>query len=100
MSFDVNMIPDGKKNAVHLDVLAQLADLHPRAVKECIKEARRAGVPILSGDDGYWLGTQEEQTQFIDRMQRQALCRLKTISDMKKNVCRVRGGNNASVQSK
>lgn len=95
----IALIPTGKKNAVHLDVLAQIADLHPRAVKKIIKNARRSGAPILSGIEGYWIGTKEEQAQFLQMMKKQALARLKTIGDMQKNAECLEGDNNASVQS-
>lgn len=93
----INLIPKGKENAVHLNVLARLADLHPRAVKKIIKDARRNGAPILSGIEGYWIGTKEEQVQFLRMMKGQALSRLKTISDMQKNAESLGGGNDASI---
>lgn len=80
----LNLIPEGKENAVHLEALAKQTGRETRTVKEMIKQLRRQGMPILSNVGGYWIGTQEETEDFFSGMKKQALCRLKTIGDMKK----------------
>lgn len=81
-----NLIPYGKKNAVHLDVLSQITGMSTRAVKRCIKDARQEGVPILSSDCGYWMGTDEEKQQFVDLMYKQALSRFVTVKAIRQQL--------------
>jgi biotin operon repressor len=90
----LNLIPEEKENAVHLETLASQTGRETRNVKEMIKQLRRQGIPILSDAGGYWIGSQEEAELFFTGMKKQALCRLKTIGDMKKCMMNYYKGEN------
>lgn len=83
----LHAIPTGKENAIHLEELSQRLDMHPQAIKECIKELRRQYGAVFSGSNGYWTSdSQEECENFIRMMKRQAISRLKSIRLMEQNV--------------
>lgn len=76
----VAAIPKGKENAIHQLELSAALQLHPSAVKKCVKQARQQGSPILSSSKGYWLSESKEETaQYVQMMRRQALSRLSVI---------------------
>ena len=77
-------IPKGRKNAVNLGTLCDRLQIGPTAIKRAIREERKKGTPILSGREGYWISTdQEEIEHFNNALRGQALARFATIKGMK-----------------
>ena len=46
----------GESNAVHLKELERVFKIDTRTIRRHINDLRQFGVPICSGDKGYWIG--------------------------------------------
>lgn len=67
-------IPYGAKYAVSQETLAQILDTDKRQVRLYIEQARRQGVPICSGNEGYFLPlTPAEALPYIIAQKRRIL---------------------------
>ena len=66
-------IPQGEANAIHMAELAAAVGCNERALRKRIAALRAAGVPVLSGNSGYWLPTADadELRHFVRLKQRQ-----------------------------
>lgn len=85
----LSVIPKGKRNAIHLEELANRLGLSPRDTKAAVKAARRRHV-ICSGQCGYWLPeTRIECESFITMMCRQAKSRFVTIKHIKAELAKI-----------
>ena len=83
MNSIARFIPGSKDKAKHLGTLVKELGASETKVKGLIKDARREGVPIMSGKSGYWLASSnEEQAAFIERLSEQAYSRLKTAREL------------------
>lgn len=51
----IELIPIGVANAIKQKELAAITGLSEREVRAAVLSARRKGVPICSGDKGYWI---------------------------------------------
>lgn len=84
-------VPKGKANAIHLNELAELLNMHPAAVKKAIKEARKTE-PIVSGQRGYWIAeSREEMEVFVKSMHKQAISRLSSSKFINENLKQLEG---------
>ena len=62
-----------RRTPKHLGEIAMESGVEPRIVKEAIRELRIAGVPIVSGQEGYWMwnGKDESWKNFIAQMNKE-----------------------------
>lgn len=83
----VNHIPHGRENAEHLESLCSRLSLPPTAVKGAIRKARKEGVAILSGREGYWISDDPKEIEhFTSVMKSQAIARFATTKALRKGV--------------
>lgn len=83
----VNHIPHGRENAEHLESLCSSLSMAPTAVKGAIRKARKEGVAILSGREGYWISDDPEEIErFTAVMKSQAIARFATTKALRKEV--------------
>jgi biotin operon repressor len=81
----IDYIPEGKENAIHLEELAKLLKIDSRTVKKLIQQARKNGVKIISGQNGYWISDNEHDFKMFARMMRkQAASRVGVIGTLEK----------------
>lgn len=86
------VIPVGKDNAIHLNVLADKIGVTPATVKKYVQGARRKGLDICSGKDGYWFAENDaDRKDFETLLRRQALSRLKTTKPMRDKLKEYKG---------
>lgn len=86
------LIPIGAANAIHLSELANRLGVTQRTAVRMVRDARRQGFQILSGNNGYWFPSDEcEKLAFVQLMRKQALSRLKTVSPISKTISEVQG---------
>lgn len=79
MNYDklISVIPTGKDNAIHQEELAEIMGVKPAAAKHMVMMARREGIEIISGREGYWFtDNDKERMEFLNTMRRQAYSRL------------------------
>ncbi len=51
----IEFISVGVENAISMEELSLITGLNKRAVRSAVLHARRSGVPICSGENGYWI---------------------------------------------
>ena len=51
----IEFAPLGIENAISMEDLSLITGLNKRLVRSAILHARRSGVPICSGENGYWI---------------------------------------------
>lgn len=86
------VLPIGKENAIHQAELGQKLGISPTAAKTRVRMARREGLQILSGTEGYWLPKDDnEKRDFVKLMRKQALSRLVSSKPIKKALNEVKG---------
>ena len=82
----------GVENAIHQKTLAIRLKTTPDNVKRIIRRARQQGYEILSGSEGYWFASDENEKQdFVRMMQKQAFSRLKTASPINESLRQIKG---------
>ena len=80
-------IPIGKANAIHQEKLADMLGVTPAAAKIMVRKARGQGIKICSGKQGYWIAENDNDCQeFVNRMKRQGLSRLQSVSPLKQTL--------------
>lgn len=85
----LSAIPKGKRNAIHLETLANRLGLTPRDTKAVIKAVRHSQI-ICSGQCGYWLPeTRKECESFIAMMDKQAKSRFSTVKHIRNELKRI-----------
>ena len=63
----------GEANALTLRDLTNVAEADGRRVREAIRRLRLDGVPVVSGDAGYWIsGSPGETRRFVRQMRHRA----------------------------
>lgn len=76
----LDIIPEGKEHALHLDEIAFRLNIHPKVAKEMIRKARLKGAHILSDSCGYWISyVISEMQDYVKRMQKHAFSELHVI---------------------
>lgn len=74
-------IPHGKQNAIHLQTLCELLGVGMAAIKAAVKRARIEGIPIVSGNNGYWISEDgREIDTFCQGMRKRARGTLLIVS--------------------
>lgn len=87
-----NIIPKGKNNAIHLEVLANRLGVNQGTAKNLVRSARRNGAFILSGINGYWYAENEqEKREFVLLMKKQAISRLVSIKAINRTLNTING---------
>lgn len=71
--------------------LAEAAGCSSREVELAIHEARLAGVPIVSDDRGYWLGTATEVLECAERLRRRYVNQAVTARALRRTARRMEG---------
>ena len=88
----VSIIPNGKKNAIHLKELANTLGVTCQRAKYLVRRARLEGVAIVSGSDGYWFASDKrEEREFVAKMYRQGLSRLRTVAMINDLISQIDG---------
>lgn len=91
------VLPIGKENAIHQADLGKKLGVSPAAAKNMVRMARREGVQILSGTEGYWLPKDDiEKKEFVSLMRKQALSRLVSSKPVKRALNETKGQLNLS----
>lgn len=81
----VNALGAGKKNGVHLSTLCNITGLNSRLVRKAIERMRRAGLVILSGQNGYYEPINvEELEEYIKHTERAAKSIFLTLKSARK----------------
>lgn len=65
----IEFIPIGIENAIQQEELEKRTGHKKRENRAAIFEARRRGVPICSGDAGYWIAANKEEAMIYYRAQ-------------------------------
>lgn len=64
----LSVLPSTKEDAVTMKELSRLLGVAEREVRQCVLNARREGLPILSGDEGYWKSDDDREVEtFISK---------------------------------
>ena len=64
----LSVLPSNKEDAVTMKELSRLLKVSQRDVRQCVLNARKEGLPILSGDDGYWKSDDDREFEsFISK---------------------------------
>lgn len=72
--------------------------MNPNSVKTLIKKERENGVLILSDKCGYWYSEDiDERISFIDRIEKNARSRLKTIKEIKRSLKKIKGQKSLKI---
>ena len=50
----LSVLPSNKEDALTMKELSKLLGVDERDVRQYVLNARKEGLPILSGDEGYW----------------------------------------------
>lgn len=80
----LSLIPIGRENAVHQNVLCNMMGVSTCVLKSLIKKLRMSGHAIVSDTDGYWISEDtQEIADFIARMSKQATSRFMSIKALK-----------------
>lgn len=70
-SFLTDLIPIGMKNAVSMKDLSRIMGLHEQELRAYILNARKAGILICSGDQGYYFPEDlKELRNYVRRRQK------------------------------
>lgn len=70
----IDMLPNGKDNAIHQIDLAERMNVKPNIVKLLVRKARREGYEICSCRNGYYLPiSDDERREFYNMMRKSAL---------------------------
>lgn len=78
------IIPEGEENAIHLKNIAERMGVNKARAKYMIQNARRDGIEICSGQDGYFFAKDEEELRkFTVKLCKQGTERLKTAKRFK-----------------
>lgn len=85
-------IPHGSENAISMNELAVLTQTSARAVRKLVFEARAAGIPILSGNCGYWLAEEEAGAEDIAFLRRREAAARSTFRSLKTFRERIKKG--------
>lgn len=86
------VIPTGKDNAKHQKELADIMGVSTYTFKKYVQNARRKGVNICSGNDGYWITENEAELKaFNNMLKKQALTRLKTTKPIRDSLKEYKG---------
>lgn len=73
-------IPQGRTHALHMQELARRWGVSCDLVKRRIRRGREMGLQIMSGRQGYWFATSDEEKEtFCNTMTKQAVSRLRSI---------------------
>ncbi len=87
-----NTIPIGKENAIHQKELSEKLGVKPAMVKRMVQDARRVGVGICSGTEGYWFAKDDiEKQAFIRLLRKQAVARLTTVKPINDTLNTIKG---------
>lgn len=87
LSLLIAILPQSEAEAIHLNELSEQLGLAPPAAKAAVREARRAGYPIMSNRKGYWLSnSRNEIASFIKRQTKHVKARFLTIRELRKRL--------------
>lgn len=88
----LRIMPYGKENAVHNEVLSRQLEISRKGVKDLVREARQQGIPIVSSTCGYWIsGDKEELQDFVNRMDKQAKKHFISVRAIKRTLNNTEG---------
>lgn len=88
----MNLIPLGKKNAIHLQELSEKSGVSPENTKRLIRAARKTNPRLLSGRCGYWIAEDDNEVMaFLKMMQKQAVSRFVTCKAIKESIDNTKG---------
>ena len=67
-------LPIGKENAIHQKDMAHNIGVTPATIKIMVRDARKKGAQILSGNCGYWIAKDDfEKKELVEIMRKKAL---------------------------
>lgn len=86
------VIPRGKENAIHLLPLSEKLGVSDHTAKKYVQAARRNGLMICSGQDGYWITDNSDEIRaFETTLHKQAISRLRTTKPMRDTLKEYKG---------
>ncbi len=59
--FLIDLIPEGKQDAISMKALSKLVELPSSDVRQMILNARKVGILICSGDEGYYFPADDNE---------------------------------------
>ena len=81
----ISVLPNTKENAVSMKDLARRLEMNTREVRQYVLEARKAGLCILSNENGYWLSEDAiEVERYVERRRNVAKTIFSYTQSMKK----------------
>lgn len=73
--------------------LASRVGVSEREVRRIVSSLRRQGFPVVSGDDGYWLGTPDDARRSARRLRAHALLELQAAASLELAAWRISESN-------
>ena len=88
----LELIPEGRENAVSLAYLAEMLSFNERTIKRYISEIRKNGTPIVGDQYGYYRPANREELQWYYRIfRKRGLTALSSISSARRELQEVPG---------
>lgn len=80
------ILPKGKRRAVHMQEIADRLNINPASVKNIVRKLRKMGVAICSDTNGYWIASNTlEMQKYTEREQAIALSKMQTVKALRNN---------------
>lgn len=87
-----DLLPYGERNAVSRLALAELTGLDERLVRKRINALRLSGVPIISGNAGFWLSDNPQELASFARSMNHRAREIARVADaIERTADRLRG---------
>ena len=88
----LELIPEGRENAVSLAYLAEMLKVSERTAKKYVSHARKNGTPIVGDQYGYYRPANREELQWYYRIfRKRGLTALSSISSARQDLQEVPG---------
>lgn len=88
----LELIPEGRENAVSLAYLAGMLNVSERTAKEYVSRTRKKGTPIVGDQYGYYRPANREELQWYYRIfRKRGLTALSSISSARRDLQEVPG---------
>lgn len=76
----------GRDHARTIGEMAETLNVPRRVIEESIQAARLDGVPIVSGSEGLWLGTDAEALAWCERQRSRAIHLMESAQGVQRGV--------------
>lgn len=84
------LLNNDRKHARTIGELAEALHVPRRTIEEAVQSARLDGVPIVSGSEGLWIGTDEEALEWCERQRSRGITLMESAQGVQAGVERRR----------